>query len=565
MVGRITRFLRKIMRDISKAPTRVFQAYYYPRVINDECLSAQIRAAAFPGRNIFLLGRTGEGKTCFLRNYQINNPTFEVGFGGAEKKDIFYLSIEFDSPEWCLEATDEDLLSRIVDGLQNYLLKYDLFPHDYDQVTTLSHKYHLAVRALNELEFQDKQGQLVVFIDDIDHAPVEFQIRFLNAIYPLLRSPGCVCVYAVRPPAYSTALTRTSGKLSTVFLDFDTVELRPLAIKTVANHRAKATLSSAALVSEIEEPDFSLKDFQFHYFVPDTIDNFIQQYCCGNLRTMGKLLVHFMGEFEKQREAGAGEDMKIGRTQMLNLISPQIIDVFADKNSKGFSLHFSVLQMLKTQSRIDDRFYSAMSGCGFDRAAVDRCLSLMYEQDAIEEALVADSYARMIDAQATIAREYVLTSKGNWLMNMSEWPQYRRMFVPPKRTLTHGGEIFDRRVFSEFIELLRDTLLASKHKGPVIKLNWHKCFETFCKYAQPLPQRMGAPGESGFGGVQLYRILEKEGVVDKRHSNYPKVVAVNRVEFEKACKLSGLVLASPNPFADAELIAQAASSVISAE
>jgi hypothetical protein len=560
MAGHLARFMRQIMRDISKAPARVFQLYYYPRVINDECLSARIRGAALPGRNIFLLGRTGEGKTCFLRNYQINNPSFEVGFGSGKKKDISYLPIEFDTPEWRPEATDEELLAKIVRGLEKYLLEYDLLPHDYDRTTALSSRYHLAVKALNELEFQKKRTQLVVFIDDIDHAPVEFQIRFLNAIYPLLRSPGCVCVYAVRPPAYSTALTRASGKLATVFLDFDTVELRPLAIKTVANHRAKATLDSTDLRAEIEEPDLSLKGFQYQYLVPDTIDNFVQQYCCGNLRTMSKLLVRFTDELEKLRETA--QDARIGRTRILELMRSEIFDIFAEKNSKGFSPRFSVLQMLKMQNRIDERFYSVLAGCAFDRVAVDACLAQLYEHDVIEESLVADSYARMIDAEAPMVREYVLTKKGNWLMNMAEWPQYRQVFVPPKRTLTQGGEIFDRRVFAEFTEMLRDMLLASDHRGPVIRLDWPKCFEAFSGLAQPLPRRAGAPNEPGFAGLQLYRIVEKEGIVDKKHSKYPKVVAINRVEFERACRLCGLGLDSPNPFGDAKFIGEAGRSVL---
>ena len=548
MSSRIARFLRKIMCDISKAPHDLFLRYYYERTINDQSLEACIRACAFSGTNIFLLGRTGEGKTCFLRNYELKTRMLDVGYSNIKSKPVFYLSISFDSPEWSGDLTNSELLEKIVLGLENYLGQYSLFPPDYPHDETIRRRYHEAISVLNQLNFEKKDGQLLVLIDDIDHAPFDFQISFLNAIYPLLRSPGCVCVYAVRHAAYSTALTRTNGRLATAFVEFQTVELDAIPIRSVTELRIKNTIDDQAFLTNLEEPDLSLKDLKVEYLIPETIDNWIQQYSCGNIRTMSHLMIQFTEEFEKIRERN--EEPKIGRTKLLEIASPHLINIFNKQNKEGYSLAFSVLEMLRCQSRVDEAFYSVLQRAGFDKPSVDHTIDELLESDVIEEALIADSFSRMHNALSSIQRSYVLTCKGNWLITMATWKQYAAIFKPPKKTLMRGGEIFENRIVCEFLEFLRDALLQANHKRPVILLNWTACFNEFYRYSQALPPRSGSPGQTGFNENQLYRILEKASLVDKRLSDYPKAIAINRVSFESACQRVGISYTMINPFAD---------------
>lgn len=561
MSNRITRFLKKVMCDISKAPESLFRRFYYEREITDINLDARIRSCAFSGNNIFLLGRTGEGKTCFLRNYQLNNKTLAVGYLNVTQKPIHYFTISFDEPQWNTQSIDSTMLSGIVNGLEKYFTKYDLFPDNYPHDETPARKYNEAISILNELDFATKPSQLLIFIDDIDHAPFSFQISFLNAIYPLFRSPGCVCVYAVRHPAFATAKRRTGGRLATAFVDFQTVTLRPMPLKQLVQYRIGKTVTDSDFLKTLEEPDLALDDLKVEYLLPTTVDNWIQQYCYGNIREMIKLLIEFYEYFEKLKNEG-NQSLLIGRTKLLELAKPYLYDIYKNKTNSGFSLHYTILEMLRTQSAVNDDFYAAIKTTGFEKPDCDRAIDELFENDIIEESMLPDSYSKIQNAEITIPPSYVLTSKGTWLVAMSTWEQYCAIFTPPKKTLQRGGLIFERRILCEFLEFIKELLLKANNTQPIIKIKWKECFADFHKFAHIDIPRSGSPGLTGFDDKQLYHMLDKAFLIDKRLSDYPNTIAINRNSFIRECHKAAIFHLDSNPFVDSVAIGKIADKII---
>ncbi|MHC4248665.1 MAG: P-loop NTPase fold protein [Planctomycetota bacterium] len=552
MKGIVTRFLHKAMMEIVHASAKLFRTLYYPRPIKDDDLDAMIRQAIFPGRNIFVVGRTGEGKSCFLRNYIDRNSSIDTGFRPQRAKPIHYFRIYFDSPAWDRSIPDADLVEKVVLNLQKYFRDIGQFPTDFVDTDDPRAKYQKLVRHLNALESEQRSKQLVVIVDDIDHSPIEFQLRFYDAIYPLLRSPACVCVLAVRPPALSTARRRTTGKLATTFADFDAVILRPLSIRKLADYRAERILGDAQLLEEMAEEDLKSSDMKaaYEYLPSRKLDNFIQQFCSGDIRAMSKLLVLFTSYIEEKRSEG--EQGALGRTDVLKILARagMLTDLFDKPNKYGYSLRHSCLELLKFKSRVDDLFYSALSGIGFSREETDAVLVEFYEADLIEEAFVADSYARILSADADLSTEYQLTPRGRWLMTMSKWPQYTTVFPAPKKTLASGGSIFARKVVCEILEYFKELVLAGDAQGPNYFVNWNVLAREFRDFIGGLPARRGAPGVAGFDETQLYRAVEASNIINKQISRYPKLVAINTERFKNACRESGVDCENRNPFWD---------------
>jgi Cdc6-like AAA superfamily ATPase len=208
------------------APRILFARFYHPRPSHDGELAMYVRAAVTTGRNIFVVGRTGEGKSCFLRNYVEQHERLEGIDPSQKRSPIHYFRIHHDQPPWVLSLADEDMVRIVVKELRQYLVSIGATANTDDRNNiTPADEYLMLLEALNKLLPTERKSQLVVVVDDIDHLPQPQQERFYEVLYPLLRSPGCVCVVAVRPPAYNSARRRTTGKFATVFTTMDTVFL----------------------------------------------------------------------------------------------------------------------------------------------------------------------------------------------------------------------------------------------------------------------------------------------------------------------------------------------------
>ncbi len=202
------------------------------------------------------------------------------------------------------------------------------------------------------------------------------------------------------------------------------------------------------------------------------------------------------------------------------------------------------------RSKTDQTFIASLERLNFTEQQVKDELASLFDNEVIEESAIRDTYAQIFDGEPGDHTEANLTTKGEWLMTISQWPQYEAIFTPPKKTLFRGGPVFERRVLLEFAEMIGQMVLFFKEKPDNYRLAWPALFEAFCEYAEELPPEHGQPGKSGFEEQQLYRLLNKAGLIRVDMSNYPNHVVINRVTFENWCDQTGPGILEENPFVD---------------
>lgn len=428
---------------LSKHDDKILEDLYYNRDTELTKFKSYIQNLKTSSDNILIQGEAGIGKSCFV--YKLASDKMLLN-----EYSVYPIIIDYS------KISPRSVPSSLMYFLKQIFTYFEEMSIPCNSAKAINEdniivNFHALTDHLRDYEGTNLSKHCLVFIDDIDYAENDWY-ELLKFFMPLSVSPLISIVLTVRPHLYS-AIESYDDRISYFFTrNVKEIQLEPLAVENLLSSRLAPLLvekedkplhrfirklfsRNSRLSSIIRK--YGIKNFddlaRIEYPFTEKHNNFMARISNGNIREIFDIAYESFSYILnnpglEEREEGGIQRKVIGRNGVMKMFFDatkskyRILDINANKNKRGQSRLFNVLEAVKIFRTNNNQFFAALEEFGHRKSEVE--LSLL-ELGLQGHRLIKPERFIYHHNKHSACQQYVLTEKGHYYLEIAEWPEYK--------------------------------------------------------------------------------------------------------------------------------------------